>query len=67
MVKKKPEDKEYLVTVPVKADGHQIFSVKASSPEDAIYKVDTGGGDFVEESFDVQSFNIDQAKAEENV
>jgi hypothetical protein len=63
---KKIEDKEYLVTVPVIATGHQIFSSRAPNKEAAIDKVAAGGGAFVEESFDVQSFKIDQAKAEEN-
>jgi len=63
---KKVVDKDYLVTVPVTANGHQIFSARAPNPEAAIDKVAAGGGAWVEESFDVQSFKIDQAKAEEN-
>ena len=62
----KQEDKEFLVTVPVKATGTQTFSSRAPNKEAAIDKVAAGGGAFVEESFDVQNFMVDQAKAEEN-
>ncbi len=62
----KSKDKEYLVTVPVTATGHQTFTSRAPNPEAAIDKVAAGGGTWIEESFDIQNFKIDQAKAEEN-
>jgi len=64
---KNQKDKEYLVTVPVTATGYQIFSSRAPNPEAAIDKVAAGGGAWVEDSFDVRTFKIDQATAEENV
>jgi len=64
---RKQEDKEFLVHVPVQAKGVQTFSSRAVSREAAIDKVAAGGGKFIEESFDVQNFKIDQATAEENV
>ena len=62
----KQEDKEFLVVVPVTAKGTQTFSSRANSREAAIDKVAAGGGAFIEESFDIQNFKIDQATAEEN-
>lgn len=62
-----PPKKEYLVTVTVEATGTQIFCVWAVDAEFAKTLVGDGHGTLVEESFDVQSFKIDQAKAEEIV
>lgn len=66
-MKRKLEDKEFLVVVPVTATGTQTFSSRAVSREAAIDKVAAGGGKFIEENFDVQNFKIDHATAEENV
>ena len=55
---------EYMVTIPVKTDGYQTFSVTADSEESAIDIIGAGGGIFVDESFEVQNFMIDQATVE---
>lgn len=46
--------KNYLVLVTVnRAEGHQVYRVKARSPKDAIQQYEKDGGEFVEEEIEV--------------
>ena len=55
--------KVYCVKIPAEAKGHQFWTVKASSQEEAIKIIKDGGGEFYAEEMDVQSLDYHNAQA----
>jgi len=59
--------KEYLITVPVKARGHQQFTIMAESEDDAVEKFNNGDDcEYVGEELEVTDLDKRYTKAEFN-